>query len=75
MTLQPKVAVRLFDRYSLVISRSLKCYEDGPVGKRVMFITDRKESFTVSFEEGMQLMDMCPDTENSLSINTSLKSV
>lgn len=67
MTLQPKVTVRLFDQYSLVIPRSLKYYEDGPVGKRVMFITDRKETFTVSFEEGMQLMDMCPDTENSLS--------
>lgn len=50
--------VSLFDKFCLDIPPHLHCHEDGLPGKRVMFITDRNETFAVSFEEGMQMMDM-----------------
>lgn len=61
LTLEPKKTVCLFDKYSLVIPPELKWWPDGLPGKRVLFITDPQEIFTISFEEGMRLMDTVPD--------------
>ena len=61
LTLEPKKTIGLFDKYSLVIPPELKWWPDGLPGKRVLFITDPQEIFTISFEEGMRLMDTVPD--------------
>ena len=61
MALQKNKAINVFDKYSLVIPPKLKFHEDGIPGKRVLFITDQEESFIITFEEGMKLMDMMPD--------------
>ena len=60
MTVQAEHTVRLFDRFCLVIPANLKYRQDGLPGKRVLLISNEQESFTVSFEEGMQMMDMLP---------------
>lgn len=61
MALQPNREISLFDKYRLSIPQKLKWLKDGLPGKRVLFITDRKETFVVSFDEGMELMDMNPE--------------
>ena len=60
MMLQSNRNVSLFDKYTLVIPKGLKYHLDGMPGQRVLFITDKKESFNLSFEEGMPLMDLIP---------------
>ena len=65
-----KKIVRLFDKFSLDISAKLRCDEDGIPGRRVLFIADQKDTFTISFEEGMQMWDMLDDTkENSQTVS------
>ena len=66
MTLQKNKVVRLYDKFSLFIPPKLKYYTDGLPGQRVLFISDLKETFIVSFEEGMKPMDMTPDTGKSV---------
>lgn len=61
LTHEPQKTICLFDKYSLVIPPGLKWWPDGLPGKRVLFITDPQEIFTISFEEGMRLMDTVPD--------------
>ena len=58
-------AVNMFDEYCLRIPPKLKGYQDGPPGRRVMFITDQKENFNISFEEGMKPMDTISEGEGS----------
>ena len=58
MTLQLNREIRLFDSFSLVIPPKLRYHTDGLPGHRVLFITDAKENFVVSCEEGMQMCDM-----------------
>ena len=58
-------AVNLFDQYRLLIPPKLKSHQDGPPGQRVLFITDAKETFNVSFEEGMQMRDMLDVSKDS----------
>ena len=58
-------SVNLFDQYRLLIPPKLKSHQDGPPGQRVLFITDKKESFNVSFEEGMQMRDMLDVSKDS----------
>ena len=60
MNLQSEHTVCLFDRFRLVIPANLKYHLDGLPGKRALFISNEQESFIVSFEEGMQMMDMLP---------------
>lgn len=57
---QSKKVIRIFDKYTLAIPERLNCYEDCIPGRRVIFISDSQESFNVSFEEDMKLMDMLP---------------
>lgn len=57
MELQPPQSICLFDRFQLTIPPGLKCHQDGLPGKRVLFLFDSEESFNISFEEGMELMD------------------
>lgn len=52
--------ISLLEANHLVIPQGLLCHIDGLPGQRVMFLSDEEESFTVSFEEGMELMDMRP---------------
>ena len=49
MTLQLNREIRLFDSFGLVIPPKLKYHTDGLPGHRVLFITDAKETFNVSF--------------------------
>ena len=65
MTLQPNKTISLFDTYSLVIPPKLRYHTDGLPGNRVLFITDAKETFNVSFEEGMQMRDMLDVSKDS----------
>ena len=58
-------AVNLFDQYRLLIPPKLKSHQDGPPGHRVLFISDAKETFNVSFEEGMQMRDMLSASKES----------
>ena len=58
MKLQQKQTLNVFDQYMLVIPSHLKWDEDGPPGKRILFISDKLDSFFVTFEEGMEMMDM-----------------
>ena len=71
MILKQKEEVNLFDRFSLVVPPKLKWHQDGIPGQRILFISDRKETFSVSFEEGMQIRDMLPpdqqETKSSVS--------
>ena len=71
MILKQKEEVNLFDRFSLVVPPKLKWHQDGIPGQRVLFVSDRKEIFVVSFEEGMQMRDMLPpdqqETKSSVS--------
>ena len=62
-TLQSNREIRLFDSFSLVIPPKLKYHTDGLPGHRVLFITDAKETFNVSFEEGMQKQDSSTDSK------------
>ena len=48
----------LFDSYVISLFPLLRYSFDGPVGKRVLFIEDKKKHFTVSFEEGMECLDL-----------------
>lgn len=59
--------VNLFDKYRLTIPHRLKYHQDGIPGHRVLFISDEQETFTVSFEEEMEMMDMLPDTVSNCS--------
>ena len=52
--------VSLTNNNDLLIPQGLICHMDGPPGQRVLFLSDEEEIFTVSFEEGMELMDMRP---------------
>lgn len=63
---QATQTLSLFDRFSLVIPTELKCHQDGSDGRRVLFLTNRTRSFVISFEEGMQLLDMLPTQSNTL---------
>ena len=65
MTLKPNKTIRLFDSFSLVIPPKLRYHTDGLFGHRVLFITDAKETFNVSFEEGMQMRDMLTVSKES----------
>lgn len=69
MALQPKPTLSLFDKYSLAVPAGLKWHKDGQPGNRSLFITDSKEAFTISFEEGMKMMDMLPDAEDVSAVS------
>ena len=60
MIVQAEHTVCLFDRFCLVIPASLKYHQDELPGNRVLLISNEQESFTVFFEEGMQMTDMLP---------------
>ena len=68
MACMQSTAVNLFDQYRLLIPPKLKSHQDGQPGQRVLFITDKKESFTVSFEEGATPMDMLPEKESEQTV-------
>ena len=58
MSLQQNTMANIFGEYTLEIPQGLSYHVDGQAGKRVVFITDPDETFLVSFEEGMEMMDL-----------------
>lgn len=52
--------INLFDKYRMIVPKGLKWHISDGLGPRVVRITDQAESFSVTFEEGMQMMDMLP---------------
>lgn len=73
MILKQKEEVNLFDRFSLVVPPKLKWHQDGIPGQRVLFISDRKETFSVSFEEGSQMRDMLPPDQQEAKASVSFQ--
>ena len=63
MALQSHSTVTLFDKYALRIPQKMDWYQDGIPGQRILFLSDRKKTLIVSFEENMKLMDMLPNAE------------
>jgi len=68
---QTNQTIHLFGRFSITIPSELKYHQDGSVGKRVLFLADRTESFVISFEEGMQPLDTLPVQSNTLCFQCS----
>ena len=58
VTQSKKAQITMFDKYSLVVPPELKCHLDGLPGRRNVFIMDFDESLMISFEEGMECMDL-----------------
>ncbi|MBP3413543.1 MAG: hypothetical protein J6K89_09820 [Oscillospiraceae bacterium] len=50
--------ISIFDICELVIPQGLIYHSDGQPGQRVCFLSDDKESFVISFEEGMEPIDL-----------------
>ena len=50
--------ISIFDIYELVLPPGLIYHSDGHPGQRVCFLSDDKESFVISFEEGMEPIDL-----------------
>ena len=73
MILKQKEEVNLFDRFSLVVPPKLKWHQDGIPGQRVLFISDQKETFSVSFEEGSQMRDMLPPDQQEAKASVSFQ--
>lgn len=59
--------ISIFDRYYLLLPKKWHSHWDGQPGRRTVFITDDRERITISFEEEMELMDMLPGGEESVS--------
>ena len=68
MTLQKHKSIRFFDKFVLLIPPKLKYRTDGIIESRSLFITDPSESFLITFEEGMKLMDMLPEAKVEPSV-------
>lgn len=49
----------LFDIVPLCLVPRMNYWSDGEHGRRVLFITDEEETFTISFEEGIEYPDYC----------------
>ena len=53
MIFQKNKTIELFDKFLLTIPTKLKHHQDELSNTKALFITDRFESFVISFEEGM----------------------
>ena len=53
MIFQKNKTIELFDKFLLTIPTKLKHHQDEISNTKALFITDRFESFVISFEEGM----------------------
>ena len=53
MKFQKNKTIELFDKFLLTIPTKLKHHPDELSNTKALFITDRFESFVISFEEGM----------------------
>ena len=49
---------RIFDIFTIKSLQGFTYNFDGPVGRRVLFIESKDKHFTVSFEEGMDCLDL-----------------
>ena len=64
MIFQKNKTIELFDRFLLTIPTKLKHHQDDLSNTKALFITDRFESFVISFEEGMADMTKSEKDEN-----------
>ena len=64
MIFQKNKTIELFDRILLTIPTKLKHHQDDLSNTKALFITDRFESFVISFEEGMADMTKSEKDEN-----------
>lgn len=53
MIFQKNKTIELFDKFLLTIPTKLKHHQDELSDTEALFITDRFDSFVISFEEGM----------------------
>lgn len=53
MIFQKNKTIELFDKFLLTIPTKLKHHQDELSNTKALFITDRFDSFVISFEEGM----------------------
>ena len=53
MIFQKNKTIELFDKFLLTIPTKLKHHQDEISNTKALFITDRFDSFVISFEEGM----------------------
>ena len=53
MIFQKNKTIELFDKFLLTIPTKLKHHQDDLSNTKTLFITDRFDSFVISFEEGM----------------------
>lgn len=68
-----EIIISTYNLFDICTIKPLKGFSysfDGPVGKRVLFIEDKKENIRISFEEGMECLDLksmgrhsCEETE------------
>ena len=49
-----------FDKYHLTLPPQLQLHEETADGKQAIFLSDKRKSFLISFEEEMPLMDLKP---------------
>lgn len=61
MLLRQKREVNLFDKFRLRIPSKYKSFADGKPGSRVLFLEDCGKKVCITFEEGMDCMDLTSD--------------
>ena len=64
MIFQKNKTIELFDKFLLTIPTKLKHHQDEISNTKALFITDRFESFVISFEEGMADMTKQENAED-----------
>ena len=68
MIFQKNKTIELFDKFLLTIPTKLKHHQDELSDTEALFITDRFESFVISFEEGMADMTKPEKDEDAKNI-------
>ena len=57
----------MFDKYIISIESKLKWHSGGTEGQRSLFLADRGETFVITFEEGMECLDMKTRSSEQMS--------
>jgi len=57
--------INIFNRYSVVVPNGLKDCKGVNLNTETLSLTDEKQSFVIYFEDGMNLLDMNYETEES----------
>lgn len=57
----------MFDKYIISIESKFKWHSGGTEGHRSLFLADRDESFVITFEEGMECLDLKARSSEQIS--------